>query len=417
VTERLMKLRGAIFKCTIGMLLLLPLAMAIPATAETAVLPGSFTVQLAISNVTASGIGVSYATISWDTNGNATSRVFFDRYTRTNLDDYAYREGDDTSLANRHNVLLTQLASSTTYYYRVKSVAVINNVEFIAVSDEHSFRTGIIYNGGGGDSTTALVLDESAGLTGSSIRIDSSGIAQNSGQISTKDGILTFKIDAGTRLLDNAGQSLTLISCVIPVLSISPPLFNAIVLAYDLGPAGATFNPPITLIINYKSAQLPAGIIASSLYIAYWDGSEWQALPSTIDTGAKTVSALIYHFTIFVLAGRVEPAPTPTSTPAVTPSPTSTSSPTLTPASTPVPSSSFTPIPTPGSTPLLIPSSTPVFSLTPTASIALTPTLPSMPSTTPASTGFLNRWWWVILLIVVVLVILGLWFVFKKRKR
>jgi hypothetical protein len=51
---RLIKLERAIFRLVLGMLMLLSFAPAEPAVAETAVLPGSFTVQLVIFNITSS---------------------------------------------------------------------------------------------------------------------------------------------------------------------------------------------------------------------------------------------------------------------------------------------------------------------------------------------------------------------------
>ena len=81
--------------------------------------------------------------------------------------------------------------------------------------------------------------------------------------------------------------------------------------AYDIGPPGATFDPRITLTINYDPARLPQGVAEEDLYIAYWDGSNWLALTTTVDTEANTLSCEPSHFTAFAVIGAVAPPPVP----------------------------------------------------------------------------------------------------------
>jgi hypothetical protein len=394
----------------LGILIAVVLPFQVIAQSE---VPGSFTVQLTISNVAVSDTGVSYATISWKTNSGATSRVFYDTRSHTKIDEYAYQKGDESNLVTNHSIDLTGLSRSTIYYYRIKSVAIVNTVEFIAVSGEYDFGTGGRSGGGNthGSNNVPLELEEDAGITGSTIRIDSDGIVQTGGRLTTIDGRLIFTINTGTRMLDKAGRPIMTITSVIPIAAFSPPLQSATVLAYDLGPDGASFTPPITITINYKSLALPPGVSESTLYIAYRDGSEWQALQSSVDTEFKTVSAFISHFTVFALIGEFIPAPSPSPTvsPTLTPTPMPTS--TSTPTSTPQITTTTTPIPTPA----VKPSSTPASSLPPLQTFTPTPTPVPAPTTTP---GFLNNWWWVIVIIAaVVLIVFILWFVFKRRKR
>ena len=71
-----------------------------------------------------------------------------------------------------------------------------------------------------------------------------------------------------------------------------------------MGPSNSSFNPALTLTVKYDEASLPKGILESNLYIAYWTGTVWSALASTVDTQANTVSAPIAHFTTFAILGK-----------------------------------------------------------------------------------------------------------------
>ena len=77
------------------------------------------------------------ATISWKTNGDATSQVFYDTVSHDNVGDYAYYSHERRALVEKHKVNLNKLSPSTTYYYRVRSAA--DEAEF--VSDEYTFTT------------------------------------------------------------------------------------------------------------------------------------------------------------------------------------------------------------------------------------------------------------------------------------
>ena len=97
----------------------------------------TLTVPLVASEVVALNIGADSATISWKTNSNATSQVFYDTISHTDVGDYAYNTVEDTTLISEHSVDLTGLSSATTYHYRVKSI--IPDTEFIAVSEDLTF--------------------------------------------------------------------------------------------------------------------------------------------------------------------------------------------------------------------------------------------------------------------------------------
>lgn len=130
---------GKLISACIALALLVVLLMpssAVAAGGVTVTVSGALT----ISEVSASNIGYYGATISWKTNGDATSQVYYDTVSHEDRGDYADNVTDD-SLVSEHSIALTGLASWTTYHYRVRSVATIDSTEFIAISEDGTFRT------------------------------------------------------------------------------------------------------------------------------------------------------------------------------------------------------------------------------------------------------------------------------------
>jgi len=110
-----------------------------PVTAATGGTGVSGTVPLVTYEVSASGIGHFTAIISWETNGNATSQVFYDTRSHEDIADYAHHTSEDTTLVSEHGRTLTRLRPRTIYHFRVRSAIPVT--EFVAISDEYSFTT------------------------------------------------------------------------------------------------------------------------------------------------------------------------------------------------------------------------------------------------------------------------------------
>jgi len=164
--------------------------------------------------------------------------------------------------------------------------------------------------GGGGGGGGGMVTLNLIGLVATQpLVVNSSGIVQSTCQLKTADGKLTLDITAGTRLLDYALNPLPSVSAALEPSPSAPPSGQAIILAYNLGPARATFSPQITLTIIYDLASLPEGVAEQGLYIAYWDGSKWNSLATTVNVEANTVSCQPSHFTVFAVIGAVAPPP------------------------------------------------------------------------------------------------------------
>lgn len=126
----------------------------------------------------------------------------------------------------------------------------------------------------------------------------------------------TLTIPAGAILKDAAGKPLSRItSGYLPTIAEQIGAISA----YDLGPAGATFTPPIDLVIAYDPAKLSTGFSESDLVIRMWDGTAWVDLETSVNTVVHTATAKVAHFTLFGLFAVPHAAPAPAPTPSVTP--------------------------------------------------------------------------------------------------
>ncbi|MFC2038520.1 hypothetical protein ACFLUG_01975 [Chloroflexota bacterium] len=161
---------------------------------------------------------------------------------------------------------------------------------------------GGITGGGGGGSFPGKVTV--SGLSaGNYLMVDGSGYVQESIRLLCDDINVYLDVAEGTKLLDSHRDALENMTAVVVSEPTSPPPGGAIALAVDFGPDGASFTPPITLVMNYDPATLPEGIDGEGLFIAYWDGSEWLALPSVLDIEAHRITAQVSHFTEFAVVG------------------------------------------------------------------------------------------------------------------
>jgi ABC-type oligopeptide transport system substrate-binding subunit len=121
--------------CTILLLCLLLVAGRITAATESTAVTGS--VPLVTYEVSTSHISYFTASISWKTNGAASSQVFYDIVSHDNIVDYGYYTRERKASVTKHKITLNKLSPSTTYYYRVKSTA--GGIE--SVSNEYTFTT------------------------------------------------------------------------------------------------------------------------------------------------------------------------------------------------------------------------------------------------------------------------------------
>ncbi|GAH63065.1 unnamed protein product, partial [marine sediment metagenome] len=88
--------------------------------------------------------------------------------------------------------------------------------------------------------------------------IDSEGKILRAIEATSADGKLTITIPKGTIALDKHGNPLSSLTADIDPSPPDPPEDAHIIgLAYDLGPDGATFDPPITIEYTYDPDEVP----------------------------------------------------------------------------------------------------------------------------------------------------------------
>jgi hypothetical protein len=253
--------------------------------------------------------------------------------------------------------------------------------------------------GGGAGGPSALAVAILGKVTVAVIDAETGGFL-NTVNAASEDGSVRLTIMKGSEGHHSDGSPVAGIT-VQSVSDAPAPPEGTVVLGHvlDMGPDGATFEPPITLTLSYDPETLPEGSVEDELYIAYWDGSEWVDLESTVDTEANTVSAIVGHFTQFAAMSSLPPAPTPTPAPVAEPTPTATptqapvAEPTPTATPTPAPVAVPTPAPTPTPAPVAVPTPAPTPTLAPVAAPTpvVQPVLTAAPEAPPSAQP--TNWW------------------------
>ncbi|MFC1904452.1 hypothetical protein ACFLXT_01600 [Chloroflexota bacterium] len=164
--------------------------------------------------------------------------------------------------------------------------------------------------GGGGGGGIPAPPTQVAGKTDVSNVVDTKGAFTQDITIQSEDAKVKLEISKDTVALTEGKDP-------IPEITIiemqSPPSqsenSNIVGLTYDLGPDGATFDPPITLTFNYNPDDIPPDVDDKDLVIAYWDGNEWVVLEgSSVDTQNHVITAPVSHFTNFTTMVYQKPA-------------------------------------------------------------------------------------------------------------
>ena len=131
-------------------------------------------------------------------------------------------------------------------------------------------------------------------------------------EFTSLDETIHVIIPDGATALDGEGNPLTDVEFVAAGRVPDPPEDASIIgLPYQLGPDGATFDPPITLTWSYDPADIPTDVSEEELVIAHYDedAGEWQELEFEIDPGSDTLTAYIDHFSTFAVIAPLSTAP------------------------------------------------------------------------------------------------------------
>ncbi len=166
--------------------------------------------------------------------------------------------------------------------------------------------SGVGGGGGGGGA-----VPTGPGITSLAPYITSDGLFSLAATAASDDGKAKLSIGRGVLAKATDGSALRSVS-IQPVASPpAPPADSQIIgLAYELGPAGATFNPAVTLTLTYDPAKLPAGLDEKNLVMATWDAAagKWIELPTTVDPVAHTLSVTIGHLSTFAVVAHTRAA-------------------------------------------------------------------------------------------------------------
>ena len=144
--------------------------------------------------------------------------------------------------------------------------------------------------------------------------VDPSGVFTEPFTHESEDGKVEIAVDTGTTGTTATGEPLSEITITRVADPPDPPASaESIGLTYDLGPTGATFDPPLTLTFTYSAARIPSGAGPESLTIAYYDEDtgtwiELGAEDITVDPVTNTITARVSHFTYFTVIAFTEPA-------------------------------------------------------------------------------------------------------------
>jgi len=141
--------------------------------------------------------------------------------------------------------------------------------------------------------------------------IDRSGVVSGALELGSSDGGVKIEVPDGTVAV--SGDGIPLSAMELRLVDEPAPLPSGHVLigrACDLGPDGSTFDPPLSLTLQYEGMEIPAGVSEQDLVLAYLDDvtGVWVELESVVNTTAKTVTARVRHFTTFAVVGTLRQA-------------------------------------------------------------------------------------------------------------
>ena len=300
----------------------------------------------------------SITTAAAGLNGNLTSlgsassaSVSFEYGTSTSYGNTVAGTPSSLAAAGNFTANLTGLTPGTTYFYRAKAVGTGTvygaQVSFTTLSAPAPAPAAPAPAPAAPAPTATAAPTPTpvpvvtgvnlSGISGLAPVLNTQGEVILSSVLTSLDGQAQILVPAGTTMLDGDGAALNALTCTNNIAALpEPPAGNIVVVGYDFGPDGATFNPPITLTLNFNIEDLPAGTVLSELQLAFWDGTTWQILSnSRVDEATGQISAKVSHFTNFAILSVVPseasaPAVTPTDTPVTEPA---SAQPTETPAS------------------------------------------------------------------------------------
>jgi hypothetical protein len=247
------------------------------------------------------GSGLTVYSISRDQYDNFVSNIAADNWTLTSTSGGVV-SGDLAASGDKKSAIMTGHAAGTGVIHAISGTLASTDSGIITVAAPAFFGGGGT-GGGGGGGMSAATLKPVGFASETALSLGENGVRDEAAQLQTADGKLTISIGAKTKLLSSSGSPLSTIT--LKPLADPPTLpdLSAIVLAYQLGLEGATFDPALTLTIKYGA--LPAGTDENTVRIVYWNGTTWLSLPGKLDTVNGTINAAINHFSTYAVVARL----------------------------------------------------------------------------------------------------------------
>ena len=220
------------------------------------------------------------------------------------------------------NTVKFTFLSSESFTYRLKAPTVATTTIYTfhgIVKDENKDEYPIEDNdikvarrsgggGGGGGGGQSYIHGNIFGED-SNFRISRNGEVEKTIEFTSEDGRLAVIIPEGTIAKGEDGKPLDSLEVTTDENPPSPPGDAHIIgLAYNFGPGGATFDPPMAFEFTYDLDTIPEGVDEEELVVAWWDaaGGRWVELESMVDTATHTITARVAHFTTFTVIGYEE---------------------------------------------------------------------------------------------------------------
>ena len=205
------------------------------------------------------------------------------------------------------NTLLMGWLTVTTLLPPSQKIQTMGSVTYVALG-----------GGGFGPAPTPTAEEIKTNLFGTeaSFPISDEGVIEEEIVATSEDEYVTITIEAGTIALDKDDSPLISLEAEVDTSPPPPPKDTSIIgLAYDFGPDGVIFDPPITLTWSYDLETLPEDV---DLVIAYYDevNEEWVWVPCEVDTENNIITASVAHFTTFAIIAVPAELPLPPPPPA-----------------------------------------------------------------------------------------------------
>ncbi|MDO9332956.1 MAG: hypothetical protein Q7T57_00315, partial [Dehalococcoidales bacterium] len=142
--------------------------------------------------------------------------------------------------------------------------------------------------------------------------MDDSGVFIEDAEALSVDKMVKLLFPQGTRFTVSGGVGNSVIIKAVEKGKEPEAPNNAQIIgqAYNLEPAGASFNPPIRMTFSYNENSLPQGAQEKDMFIAWWDvaNSRWVPLKDCkVDETANTVTGSVEHFTMFATIADMSP--------------------------------------------------------------------------------------------------------------